>query len=504
MIALKLTFPSGRFHATPWGRHVNEGVPEWPPSPWRLMRALLSAWKTQLPGVSEPAARQIFSALSAEAPLFSLPQATVGHTRSYMPWLKNNKDSKVMIFDTFVALPRDEPLYIFWPDTELEDELKKLLEKMAGAVGYLGRAESWCLMERVDQPPEPNCFPLHSKAIEALPGYEDARLLLPAKDQASELLTNLAVDTAELRGREKRTEPPGSCWVTYAIRKGALEQPRLQHKPAVSAERKAVTAVYALDRYVLPPIEDALLVGERARAGLMGCYGRLYSGETTTVLSGRGPDGPLKGHLHAFYLPLDTDGDARIDHLLIHAPSGFNSNEEKALGALRQIPWGEMGSGAHKEENRRLKVILLGLFDDNPPPGAVPQTGPALRWRSAVPYVLTRHPKCYRDGRPKLNDYGEQKDGPEDQVRREWALRRKQDSSLPEISAIITLPVLEPGTAKSIRWLNFKRKKTRGHGTSANIARGLEITFAAPLKGPLALGYGCHQGLGQFKPIAQG
>ena len=29
-VNLKLTFPSGRYHATPWGRHVNEGAPEWP------------------------------------------------------------------------------------------------------------------------------------------------------------------------------------------------------------------------------------------------------------------------------------------------------------------------------------------------------------------------------------------------------------------------------------------------------------------------------------------
>ncbi len=37
-VIIKLTFPAGRYHATPWGRHVNEGVAEWPPSPWRLLR----------------------------------------------------------------------------------------------------------------------------------------------------------------------------------------------------------------------------------------------------------------------------------------------------------------------------------------------------------------------------------------------------------------------------------------------------------------------------------
>ena len=37
---LVLTFPWGRYHANPWGRHVNEGAVELPPSPWRLLRAV--------------------------------------------------------------------------------------------------------------------------------------------------------------------------------------------------------------------------------------------------------------------------------------------------------------------------------------------------------------------------------------------------------------------------------------------------------------------------------
>src|SRR6266478_887764 len=30
MIALSFRFPAGRYHATPWGRHVNEAAPAWP------------------------------------------------------------------------------------------------------------------------------------------------------------------------------------------------------------------------------------------------------------------------------------------------------------------------------------------------------------------------------------------------------------------------------------------------------------------------------------------
>ncbi|HYF96284.1 MAG TPA: hypothetical protein VD969_29085 [Symbiobacteriaceae bacterium] len=40
-----------------------------------------------------------------------------------------------------------------------------------------------------------------------------------------------------------------------------------------------------------------------------------------------------------------------------------------------------------------------------------------------TPLVLSRFPKLYTVGTPKLNERGEQRDGPEDQARREWVLR---------------------------------------------------------------------------------
>jgi hypothetical protein len=49
VVVIELRFLTGRFHATPWGRNVNEGVPEWPPSPYRLLRALYDAWKRKRP-----------------------------------------------------------------------------------------------------------------------------------------------------------------------------------------------------------------------------------------------------------------------------------------------------------------------------------------------------------------------------------------------------------------------------------------------------------------------
>src|ERR1700676_3171843 len=83
-VIIRLTFPGGQYHATPWGRHVNEGVPEWPPSPWRFLRALVAAWKRTCPGIPEQQVRSILAAL-VDPPVFPLPPHRVPHTRHAMP-----------------------------------------------------------------------------------------------------------------------------------------------------------------------------------------------------------------------------------------------------------------------------------------------------------------------------------------------------------------------------------------------------------------------------------
>src|SRR5271155_5507766 len=107
-VIIRLTFPGGQYHATPWGRHVNEGVPEWPPSPWRLLRALVAVWKRTCPDVPEQTVKRILTALAAP-PRFSLPPIIVAHTRHYMPLGKKSPKEITgggtsLIFDTFASV----------------------------------------------------------------------------------------------------------------------------------------------------------------------------------------------------------------------------------------------------------------------------------------------------------------------------------------------------------------------------------------------------------------
>ena len=85
--------------------------------------------------------------------------------------------------------------------------------------------------------------------------------------------------------------------------------------------RRFMVAKYALRSAVLPRITDTVPFAERIRLHLMGIHRKLSGGDPEAVsplFSGKAPDGrPAKGHEHVFLLPLDEDGDGRIDHLMV-------------------------------------------------------------------------------------------------------------------------------------------------------------------------------------------
>src|SRR5438445_6992305 len=158
-VTIKLNFPAGRYHATPWGRHVNEGVPEWPPSPWRLLRALVAVWKRTCRDLPEEQIRRILTAL-AGLPQFHLPPHKVAHTRHYMPWEKKGPADRTLVFDTFVVVGRREPVIISWPGATLSSDEGLTLGRLAGHLTTLGRAEGWVHAEPVEQPTiNWNCVP---------------------------------------------------------------------------------------------------------------------------------------------------------------------------------------------------------------------------------------------------------------------------------------------------------------------------------------------------------
>lgn len=537
MTAIEFRFLAGRYHATPWGRHVNEGAVEWPPSPWRILRALVATWKRTLPDVAESGVKPILEILAAEPPEFELPPASTGHTRHYMPWFKKGPDDRTLVFDTFVAVPRNAALLARWPNASLADGQREILGRILANMNTLGRSESWCeatLLQNdmpgaFDQSPgRPRRVSAPLKGNDPSGDAEIVRLLCPDPNHAfaaDHVMTtgpgkkktveersciydpawNLCMETLQLH-KERWSDPPGSRWVPYARPRDCF---KIEPKRAASfssrgrASANIQVARYALDSAVLPLVTETLPVAEAARRALMSIHGRITERNgvrgRSRMFSGKDDHGqPLSGHGHAYYLPTDEDDDGRLDHLTVFARDGFGPDERRALDRLRQLNTGRSG-----EERHPLRLLLLGMGTlDEYHPGPL---GVAKVWVSATPYIVTRHAKTR--GRDRI-------DMSSPQARAEFLvadLRGQVCAVFPDLDGsandMTIKPDLDGGTFKiagRCRWrpIQFKRFRSKsGDDGGRRLAGAFRITFLHEVCGPIALGHSAHFGMGLFAPI---
>src|ERR1051326_6206686 len=155
MPIVELRFPTGRLHATPWGRHVNEGAVEWPPSPWRIVRALIATWymkARRADEITESTVRALVDALS-QKPEFHLPRPAASHTRHYMPGKGGDKPK---VFATFIQMDEKDSVLVAWDMTLAKDQvvaLKPLDDRWViwGVLKVLSRRVWWRAFRRLSR-----------------------------------------------------------------------------------------------------------------------------------------------------------------------------------------------------------------------------------------------------------------------------------------------------------------------------------------------------------------
>lgn len=495
MLALSFTFPAGRYHATPWDRHVNEGAVAWPPEPWRFLRGLIATWHHKVKHSSKHSAAVLLGlieSLAQELPEYSLPPASHSHTRHYMPQFAAGKTS--LIFDAFTAVGRDDPLTMVWPTLELPNDQRDLLDELLAVMGYLGRAESWVEARRITEAPKVNCTPggdaldmttgeLRGEAVTLyapLPSAEYEKLrsgFLPDKKAEKKLgktlpdnlLAALSVDTADLR-QQGWNQPPAVRKVSYLRSVDALKPQRVIHK---ANEPAATTVSFILVGKPLPRVEDSLRIGELMRVAVMSRAKHILGeGNIPSVFSGHDmPKGNRHGH--AFYLPWDSNDDGHIDRLLLHVPYGIDAERQRIAEQVKKL-WNRDGY------EWRLVLENIGNVSI-----ANELTQPSTVWESITPYLHPWHVKKHFSV--------------EDQVRREC-----RERGLPEPTTLESFSEVRVGKGIKRRPIQFQRfRNRRGLTQSDRLGSFWRLTFPEPVQGPLALGFACHFGLGLFKPMSR-
>lgn len=539
MPTLLIHFPARRYHATPWGHHVNEGLIEWPPSPWRLSRALLATgyatdqWKGDRP---PPVAQSMIEKLASVLPAYRLPKGAGAHTRHYMPLgrFKNGQEDKTLVLDTW-GYVTEGPLLVTW-DVGLDDIEKELLAVLVSRLGYLGRSESWVEARLLNEGEDLTCCgePCYPTDSPPPQGWEQVSLLAPQPKEdykkwkemvfqqvspdppgagasgkapskragnrvqqrlgpyPEDLIACLQATTPWLK-KHGWSQPPGSRKVFYLRRAGDLRVGSMvPHKqmpcaPTVECMLLSMTTPSNND-HALPMVRRTLPQAERLHGAFAGQS--LKMGFGCHVLTGCDEEHRrLKGpHEHAHVLPLDLDMDGHIDHVLLWARCGLDAAAQQAVKAIRRT----YAKGV--VDPLRLAVVGAGGLEDvralpdvyGASMGAVlgPENG-ARTWVSLTPFVAPRYLK--KSGRNTLAG----------QVAAELVSR-----GLPEPQRV---QVFEPGRyPEFLHHRLFIRRRQKNPQPPADYGYTLYLHFERPVSGPICLGYASHFGLGLFRAVDEG
>ena len=479
MTVISLQFTAGRYHATPWGRNVNEGEAEWPPAPFRLARALYDVWKRRFPDVPAERMTSIFRLLAGK-PVYSLPPVTRSHLRLYLDTNKKGGTNKQLVFDPFIVIDRKKKVLMKF-DVGLGRDDRLLLDELVRGLSYFGRSESWVRagLHKPDHSIEWNCTPLDEntdiqpgKVVRVaclIPENDYVSVPVAARNNGGEDLTwlkALKLSTNELQ-KMKVGDHPCLMRADYNDR-STLMHTGLEPKPFSFIQRIRCVR-YALSSRVLPPVQETVSLAERLRKKLMGIHKNVQNSNpemVSSLFSGKDQNGnPLKDHTHAMYLPLDEDRDGRLDHVMILVKKPFGPDELTALDRLRSI--------RQPDGRPDVKMVLTSMSDKI-------EKKAATQWISVTPFVTARH---YRKGRGSYEDW----------IKGEL-VRECFFHGMPE-PVEITMREGVNCMGRTIRWMDYLRgrggeRPLRGHGFA--------IRFEKPVAGPFALGSLCHYGLGLF------
>lgn len=503
MIAIKIDFPAGRWHATAWGTHVNEGVAEWPPCPWRLCRALIAAWHWKH-RKDEDVLRNLIEKLASNLPMFRLPHASSAHARHYMPVVAGPKETKTKIFDTFIHVSHGESLWIQW-SVDLNPAERNLLSVLLGSLSYLGRAESLVCASLVNTLPMEGIWTSPIEQSE-LSDAEAIRLLAPQiPNRYAEWATQESENAAPKKAKGKKKGlsipssifealqldtidwkkdgwnlPPGARWVEYLRPRDYLKIAPT-HRRLIRREKLPTVARFGITSKVPPSITQALSLSERFHQAL--CKHLPDEKPSASIVGLDENRTPLTGNNHNFFLP-ECDMHGYVTHMTMHAPCGFEEAACRAIGRIRRV-WGIEGFD--------IDIVLLATGHAADFANASPFFKRSKTWVSLTPYVPVRHPKSKIDPETGLITGSPEQDC--------WRLIKLIDPNTPSFQ-VSNLGTRIRHRLRDIPCLDFQRQRKTGIGKRAGSAgHALRLDFEDEVSLPFGVGYASHFGLGVFVPI---
>jgi len=538
MEVLAMEFTARRYHASPWDAHVNEGRIEWPPCPWRLLRALIAVGYNKLGWIDGPpeTANSLLKKLAACQPEYSLPTAIEAHSRHYMPSREGSKEKPVKVFDSFLRMNDASDRLMIRYDVSLDGTEQAELKNLANGLAYLGRAESWVEADLLSASEASEAAAARNWSGVATDGSSRrVRLLAPLDDKSFDAWRSNSVsqtaDQSEASARrvaytkdkkftpaaakkarqkvetpypesfiaalQQNTSdwqsagwprPPGSQWIDYELPADVLDRkPLTTIQPRPKFERPTAILL-SIDgegkRGTLRPrMKRALPLMEVLHGSAIKHAEKLNAGHLSELTGICANGKPLKTpHTHAHWLPMSLFDPEAIDHVLVCASDGFSRDAVRAISSIR---W------AYAKDISQLSVNMVGqgsiadVVEQLAACSSIDQRGvapmhTATTWESATPLVFRKY--LHRRGK---------------KTREGQIIEELLERGFPAPLSI-SVWIQQQTALRKLKGFVLKRKPGKRQPPCER-SWGVTIEFPDPVRGPINLGYASHFGLGMFR-----
>jgi len=517
---LEQKFPLGRFHATRWNQGAfGDPYGEWPPSPWRLLRALSFRWfqlSRETGDTDRGRLYNLLNKLAQSPPEFYLPNLSWNGPaiKQYLPtevdWTDASKKAAAfkkakttLNEDHYRTISPDALIFWSWPN--LDDVDFELLDQLNSRILYFGRSESLTQIRRISSLPSNAGFKCSLSVSE---NKDNVPVLapIPGLDMNLDILLATTEDP-----KIKNCEiPPGTTWLYAKL----PERPKMMSTSKSSSKYPTNLNLlqFVIGGRVFPQKEKWVVVSERFRGMVLRERFRQITGENKTSfaslsseqkmavsqLSGKDSDGlPLVDHKHA-YFSIIPDANSQPTRLVVWRETPFTPDEIDAFfkATERDIIW--------DYNTPKWPLRLLPLPFETIPPESFSNIKHNV-WVSLTSFVPPVSRKRFRKS-------GRERPGENPEMITTKLLERNR-LPIPKNIEILSaddqwIDRIDPEKTCQLRseWvsvhrsLKARRKNKNNHERNVALGYYLRINFEEPVAGPIILGESSHFGLGLFVP----
>lgn len=468
---IKITLLLNQYHGNAWHHAHCEGLIDWPPAPWRIMRSFVAgSYNANFSKEQQMILKSVLWKMSQVAPTYYLPPIAYLQWRSPRPQLQ--KDASIRpgktLYSACLLVPEgDSAIYCNYDIGCTEKELTTFQQSMDG-ITYLGRRESPAVWELVEQMPEANAYPDQSGVrVVASP---------IATLTENELWAALTLSAAEVFQHRKQAVFPGVEQITYKLQSVPFafesDRPRMMPKRVLLSVQGATSKV---------GVKDSIYLCEAL-------HQRLVKAHPEPIFTGMDMGAKIGSHDHAFITPISDRTGRWIDYVELYSYQGFPSAAINAIANVKPV--------------RLEQWVNLALADFSQ------SSEQHLCWESITPMFLSRFP-VMRNGQPRLiSGTCYQKDCAEHQALKYLQflphLELKGEPSFEEFPTGLGMKIGEEliAVCKCVVWVGAGKMLNGRHG-KLSVEKGFRVRmeFTRPVIGPISLGYRCHYGFGSLAPM---